>query len=91
MSSFREKGAEWGITLPSLAWLAVFFVVPTIIVFGIAGMILGVPVVALISSLIKEFVARRNGETPPEIKLPERRLFWKKRPSPPQPKDEKQA
>ena len=36
MSSFREKWAEWGVTLPSLAWLALFFVVPTVIVFGIA-------------------------------------------------------
>ena len=36
MSSFREKWAEWGVTLPSLAWLAVFFVVPTLIVFAIA-------------------------------------------------------
>ena len=36
MRSLREKGAEWGVTLPSLAWLALFFVVPTIIVFGIA-------------------------------------------------------
>ncbi len=36
MSSFREKWAEWGVTMPSLAWLAVFFVVPTLIVFAIA-------------------------------------------------------
>ena len=36
MKSLREKWAEWGVTLPSLAWLAVFFVVPTLIVFAIA-------------------------------------------------------
>ena len=26
MSGLREKWAEWGVTLPSLAWLALFFV-----------------------------------------------------------------
>ena len=36
MKSLREKGAEWGVSLPSLAWLTLFFVVPTLIVFGIA-------------------------------------------------------
>ena len=75
--------------------LSPFWVLVAIVVggnmFGITGMIVGVPLVALISSLIKEFVARRNGETPPEIKLPERRLFWKKRSSPPKPEAEKQA
>ena len=60
--------------------LSPFWVLVAIVVggnmFGITGMIVGVPLVALISSLIKEFVARRNGETPPEIKLPEKRRFF---------------
>ena len=59
--------------------LSPFWVLVAIVVggnmFGITGMIVGVPLVALISSLIKEFVARRNGETPPEITLPEKRRF----------------
>ena len=31
-----RRWTEWGVSLPSLAWLTLFFVVPTIIVFGIA-------------------------------------------------------
>ena len=32
----RVRWAEWGVSLPSLAWLVVFFAVPTLIVFSIA-------------------------------------------------------
>ena len=31
-----RRWTEWGVSLPSLAWLTLFFVIPTIIVFGIA-------------------------------------------------------
>ncbi|MBR5752842.1 MAG: AI-2E family transporter [Clostridia bacterium] len=63
--------------------LSPFWVLVAIVVggnmFGITGMILGVPLVALISSLIKEFVARKNGETPPDIALPEKRKLFTRR------------
>lgn len=36
MSLARGRLAEWGVSLPSLAWLAVFFAAPTVIVLGIA-------------------------------------------------------
>jgi spermidine/putrescine transport system permease protein len=36
MSGFRKRLSEWGVTLPSFAWLTLFFVIPTIIVVSIA-------------------------------------------------------
>jgi spermidine/putrescine transport system permease protein len=36
MSDFRKRLSEWGVTLPSFAWLTLFFVIPTIIVVSIA-------------------------------------------------------
>lgn len=36
MSGFRKRLSEWGVTLPSFAWLTIFFVIPTIIVVSIA-------------------------------------------------------
>ncbi|MCR4622891.1 MAG: AI-2E family transporter [Clostridiales bacterium] len=63
--------------------LSPFWVLVAIVVggnmFGIAGMVLGVPLVALISSLIAEYVARKNGEEPPSNVLPEKRGFLRRR------------
>jgi spermidine/putrescine transport system permease protein len=36
MSGFRKRLSEWGVTLPSFAWLTLFFVIPTVIVVSIA-------------------------------------------------------
>ncbi|MBR4428418.1 MAG: AI-2E family transporter [Clostridia bacterium] len=60
--------------------LSPFWVLVAIVVggnmFGITGMIMGVPVVALISSLIKEYVARKNGEPLTNSTIPEKRRFF---------------
>lgn len=36
MVGVREKLSEWGVSLPSLLWLTLFFVIPTVIVVSIA-------------------------------------------------------